>query len=62
MPPMTWVFDATNNFGYFNTSEYKIVEETPNQARALSAAELPKLGQACKGISALPDLGQREEQ
>lgn len=60
IPPMTWVFDATNNFGYFNTSEYKIVEETPNQARALSAAELPKLGQA-REVSALPNLGQKEE-
>lgn len=48
IPPMTWVFDATNNFEYFNTSEYKLVEETPKEQRALTAAELPKLGNFAK--------------
>lgn len=44
IPPMTWVFDAANNFHYHNTSEYKLIEETPKETKALTAAELPKLG------------------
>lgn len=59
IPPMTWVFDATNNFEYFNTSEYKLVEETPKEQRALSAAELPKLGAMKANLEPqlLPRLG-----
>lgn len=44
IPPMTWVFDAANNFGYRNTSEFKLVDETNEKKEALTAAELPQLG------------------
>ena len=58
IPPMTWVFDATNNFNYFNTSEYKLVDETPKETKVLSASELPKLGTLItKTETMLPRMG-----
>ena len=63
IPPMTWVFDAANNFHYHNTSEYKLVDETPKEQKALTAAELPKLGisKASRDAVLLPRLGQEEQ-
>ena len=62
IPPMTWVFDATNNFDYYNTSEYKLVDETPKEQKALSASDLPKLGAFTGNTETLlPHLGQVEQ-
>lgn len=62
IPPMTWVFDATNNFDYYNTSEYKLVDETPTERKALTAADLPKLGNYTpRTAELLPRLEHEEE-
>ena len=62
IPPMTWVFDATNNFDYYNTSEYKLVDETPKEQKALSASDLPRLGAFTGNTETLlPRLGQVEQ-
>ena len=62
IPPMTWVFDATNNFDYYNTSEYKLVDETPVERKALTAADLPKLGNFTpRTAELLPRLEHEEE-
>lgn len=44
IPPMTWIFDAANNFSYVNTSEFHADQVTLiKEKRVLSADELPKL-------------------
>ena len=63
IPPMTWVFDAANNFHYHNTSEFRLIDETPKEQKALTAAELPKLGAMKANLEPqlLPRLGQVEQ-
>ena len=62
IPPMTWVFDAANNFHYHNTSEFRLIDETPKEQKALSASDLPKLGAFTGNTETLlPRLGQVEQ-
>ena len=45
IPPMVYVFDATNNHGYINSSEFKLKAEMPNQNGADSIEwEMKKKG------------------
>lgn len=63
IPSIVGIFDLTNNSGYVNSNEFRLnAGEGETRREALTAAELPKLGQAYKGISALPDLGRKDGQ
>lgn len=60
IPTLLAVFDLTNNSDYVNTSEFKLKPDTTeNIKKALSAAELPKLGamKANRDSELLPRLG-----
>lgn len=45
IPTLLAVFDLTNNSDYVNTSEFKLKPDVTDSKQALTAAELPKLGQ-----------------
>lgn len=45
IPTLLAVFDLTNNSDYVNTSEFKLKPDVTEYKQALTAAELPKLGQ-----------------
>lgn len=62
IPTVLALFDLTNNSGYVNSSEFKLMPETPNEHKALSASELPRLGEwgAIKNAERLPKLNTEE--
>lgn len=49
IPPVVGIFDLTNNSDYVNSSEFKVKPDIQQENKPLTAAELPKLGQASEG-------------
>ena len=45
IPQVVFMFDACNNHGYTNTSEFKVEAISDKHQRVLTAAELPRLGE-----------------
>lgn len=43
MPPVLAIFDLTNNSGYINASEFKLVGETQQEAKQITAEEWEKV-------------------
>lgn len=43
MPPVLAIFDLTNNSGYVNANEFKLVTETPREPKQITAEEWEKL-------------------
>lgn len=48
IPTILHIFNATNNFGYINSSEFKLVPETPEEKRSLTCDQLPRLDKFMK--------------
>ena len=61
IPQVVFMFDACNNHGYTNTSEFKVEAISDKHQRVLTAAELPRLGEPKedmeKNAAQLPKLG-----
>lgn len=61
IPPVVFMFDACNNHGYTNTSEFKVEAISDKHQRVLTAAELPRLGEPKEDMGQnavqLPKLG-----
>ncbi len=61
IPQVVFMFDACNNHGYTNTSEFKVEAISDKQQKVLTAAELPRLGEPKEDIeknaTQLPKLG-----
>ena len=64
IPQVVFMFDACNNHGYTNTSEFKVEAISDKQQRVLTAAELPRLGEPKedmeKNAAQFPKLGDMD--
>lgn len=62
IPTVLALFDLTNNSDYVNSSEFKLKPEVFEPTRALSDAELPRLGQTTQShTELLPQLKNMQE-
>lgn len=43
MPPVLAIFDLTNNSGYINSNEFKLVSETPSEPKQITQEEWEKI-------------------
>ena len=56
IPTILHIFNATNNFGYINSSEFKLVPEAPEEKRSLTCDQLPRLDKFMKNDEAPTEI------
>ena len=56
IPTILHIFNATNNFGYINSSEFKLEPEAPEEKRSLTCDQLPRLDKFMKNDETPPEI------
>lgn len=58
MPPLVYIFDAVNNFGYVSTTEFRLTAEPPQDASspAISTTQLQRIAGSATEPPQLPQM------